>query len=252
VLAAMRSPDDGLKRLAERLDGMFDARRLIGIRLDLEDPSSIAAAAAAVIDQVGAPDGIVHNAGVAAAGAVEEMPAEAVEGIFTTNVFGPLRLTRELLPAMRAHGHGRIVIVSSQAALLGVPGTSAYSASKSALERWAESLSMEIAPFGLGVTVLVTGTFKTDILELTPTWKDAAGPYVPLHEALESAGETMRRLARRPDRFASAVERALLDRKPFARHPVGIDAALMLYGGRILPVRAMQGLTARVLRLPRR
>jgi len=239
-----------MKRLAERLDGMFDARRLMGIRLDLQEPSSIAVAAAAVIDQVGAPDGIVHNAGVAAAGAVEEMPPDVVEGIFTTNLFGPIRFTRQLLPAMRAAGRGRIVVVSSQAALRGMPATSAYSASKAALERWAESLAMEVAPFGMGITALVTGTFNTDILELTPSWKDAEGPYVPLHEALEAAGQTMRRFAPLPDRFAPAVERALLDRKPFCRHPVGIDAALMLYGSRLLPDRSMQVLIRRALRLP--
>ncbi len=250
VLAAMRSPEEGLKRLAERLDGSFDARRLMGIRLDLEDPSSISAAAAVVIDRVGAPDGIVHNAGVAAAGAVEEMPADVVESIFATNVFGPIRLTHQLLPSMRAAGQGRIVVVSSQAAIRGMPATSAYSASTGALERWAESLAMEVAPFGLGITVLVTGTFKTDILELTPSWKDTEGPYVPLHEALEAAGETMRRLARSPDRFAPAVERALLDRKAFCRRPVGIDAALLLHGSRLLPDRAMQVLITRALRLP--
>ncbi len=251
VLAAMRSPDDGLKRLAERLGGSFDDRRLMGIRLDLDEPSSIAAAATAVIDQVGAPDGIVHNAGLAAAGAVEEMPPDAVEGIFTTNLFGPISFTRQLLPAMRAAGRGRIVVVSSQAALRGMPATSAYSASKAALERWAESLAMEVAPFGLGITALVTGTFKTDVLELTPSWKDAEGPYLPLHESLEAAGEIMRRFARPPDRFAPAVERALLDRRPFCRHPVGIDAALLLYGCRLLPDRAMQVLITRALRLPK-
>ena len=251
VLAAMRTPDEGLKRLAERLGGTFDDRRLMGIRLDLQEPSSIAAA-------VGCGDrpdrGTGRHScttpGLAAAGAVEEMPPEVVEGIFTTNLFGPIRFTRQLLPAMRAAGRGRIVVVSSQAALRGMPATSAYSASKGALERWAESLAMEVAPFGLGITALVTGTFKTDILELTPSWKDAEGPYVPLHEALEAAGQIMRRVAPLPDRFAPAVERALLDRKPFCRHPVGIDAALLLYGSRLLPDRAMQILITRALRLP--
>ena len=99
------------------------------------------------------------------------------EQMFSTNFFGPVRLTRALLPAMRAAGRGRIVLVSSMGAVRGMPGIGAYSAAKGALERWGESLSYEIAPFGLGVTVLVTGTFKTDILELTQTWADPDGPY---------------------------------------------------------------------------
>jgi NAD(P)-dependent dehydrogenase (short-subunit alcohol dehydrogenase family) len=251
VFAAMRDPDTGLARLRERLGRALDERRLVGVQLDLMDQSSIERAAA-VVDEAGGTDSVVHNAGAAGAGAVEEMPTEGVEDIFTTNLFGPIRLTRHLLPGMRTRGHGRIVVVASQAGLRGVALTSAYSASKAALERWSESLSMEVAPFGLGVSVLITGTFKTDILEHTPTWKVADGPYLPQHEALEAVGETMRHLARSPARFGPAVEGALDDRGAFRRRPVGFDAALMLYGGRLMPDRAMQALMTRALRLPRR
>jgi hypothetical protein len=111
---------------------------------------------------------------------------------------------------------------------------------------------MEIAPFGLGVTVLVTGTFDTDILELTPSWKDEDGPYLPVHTALDSVGKKMRRIARPPARFAPAVERALDDTAPFTRRPVGIDAALLLHGARLLPDPTIAALTTRALRLPRR
>ncbi len=250
VLAAMRDPEKGLAHLTEQLGSPLDDRRVIGVPLDLTNPTSIEAAAA-TIDEAGGVDGIVHNAGLAGAGAVEEMPPEVVEDIFRTNLFGPIRLTRHLLPGMRTRGHGRIVVVSSEAALRGVTLTSAYSGSKAALERWAEALSMEVAPFGIGVTILIAGTFKTDILELTPSWKSADGIYAPQHEALERLGDTMRRIARAPAQFAPAVERALLERSPFSRRPVGIDAALMLYGTYLIPDRAMHWLTVRVLRLPR-
>ena len=173
----MRTPDAGLQRLKENLGRAHEPSRLIGVRLDLDDPASIESAIARILDTVGAPDGLVHNAGLAGAGAVEEMPVAVVEQIFTTNVFGPIRLTKGLLPVMRAAGRGRVVVVSSSAATSGIGAVSAYGASKSALERWAEALSLEIAPFGLGVSVLVAGTFKTDILELTQSWKDASGPY---------------------------------------------------------------------------
>ena len=79
-----------------------------------------------------------------------------------------------------------------------MPGIGAYSAAKGALERWGEALSQEIAPFGLGVTVLVTGTFKTDILELTQTWADPDGPYGPLHANLEGNGRRFIRFAGTP------------------------------------------------------
>jgi NAD(P)-dependent dehydrogenase (short-subunit alcohol dehydrogenase family) len=251
VLAAMRNPEAGMVALEGNLGANFETSRLIGIRLDLEDPASIESAVTVILDRVGPPDGLVHNAGLAGAGAVEEMPVQMVEKMFTTNLFGPIRLTKGLLPRMRAARRGRVVVVSSHAALSGIAAVSGYGASKSALERWAESLSVEIAPFGLGVSVLVAGTFKTDILELTQSWKDEAGPYAPLHAALESTGDKMVRFARRPDRFPPVVERALVETKPFARHAVGSDAFAMECGNRLLPTRWLQTLTIRVLRLPR-
>ncbi len=247
----MRTPGAGLERLKEHLGSDYEPERLIGIRLDLEDADSIQSAVDDIIDAVGAPYGVVHNAGLAGAGAVEEMPIEAVKQIFATNLFGPISLTKGLLPGMRQAGRGRIVVVSSHVAVSGMAAVSAYAASKSALERWAESLSMEIPPFGLGVSVLVTGTFKTDILELTSSYKDESGPYAALHAPLEATGERMLRIARKPDRFAPLVERALTDKKSFTRHAVGPDAVAMVYGARHVPTRWVHSITARVLRLPR-
>ena len=163
----------------------------------------------AIDDAVGAPDGLVHNAGVAAVGSVEEMPLNVWQQIFSTNLFGPVQLTKELLPAMRAAGRGRIVVVSSAGAVRGMPAISAYSASKGALERWAEALAQEIAPFGLGVTILVAGTFKTDILTLTRTYGDPNGPYAAQHDGLETSGRRFLRFARSPERFAPALAEAL-------------------------------------------
>ena len=128
------------------------------------------------------PTSLVHNAGIAAVGCVEDMPFEVWEQLFRTNLFGPVRLTKALLPSMRAAGRGRIVVVSSQGGIRGMPSISAYSASKGALERWAEALAEEVAPFGLGVTILVSGMFKTDILtEQTPRLR---GPERAVRRAL--------------------------------------------------------------------
>ena len=86
------------------------------------------------------------------------------ERMFATNVFGPVALTKALLPSMRAAGRGRIVVVSSQGGVRGMPATAPYSAAKGAWSGGAKSLAGEIAPFGIGVTVLVTGTYDTDII----------------------------------------------------------------------------------------
>jgi len=252
VVGAMRSPEAGLERLRAATGAPAADPRLLGVRLDLNDPSSVVAAAKAIHEAVGAPNVVVHNAGIAAAGSVEEMPAGVWEQLFRTNLFGPVQLTRELLPSMRAAGRGRIVVVSSQGGIWGIPSIGAYSASKGALERWAEALAEEVAPFGLGVTILVAGTFKTDILtEQTPHYGDLKGPYAPHYAGIDRTGGFMVRRASPPERFASALARILDERAPFARHTVGFDARMLLFASRLLPARLLYQLIRLAMGLPR-
>jgi NAD(P)-dependent dehydrogenase (short-subunit alcohol dehydrogenase family) len=253
VVGAMRSPDAGLARLRAATGAGADDPRLLGVRLDLDDLASVAAAAKAIEEAVGAPDVLVHNAGIAAVGSVEDLPAPVWTQVFSTNLFGPVALTRALLPSMRAAGRGRIVVVSSQGGTRGMPAISAYSASKGALERWAESLAQEIAAFGLGVTILVTGTFRTEILtEQTPDHGDYAGPYARHYAAIRGMEDLVLRIARPPERFARALARALDERAPFARHAVGPDAVLLTLGHRLLPGWLLHHLVRLAMRLPRR
>ena len=252
VVGAMRSPEAGLERLRAATGAAAADPRLLGVRLDLDDSASIAAAAKAIEEAVGAPDALVHNAGIAAFGSVEDFPSQAWEQMFSTNLFGPIALTRALLPAMRSTGRGRIVVVSSQGGTRGMPGISAYSASKGALERWAEALAAEIAPFGLGVTILVSGTFQTDILtEQTPDYGDYDGPYAGHYAGVRRAGDVMLRVARPPERFARGLARALDDGAPFARHAVGLDAHLLLLGARLLPGWLLHRIVRLVMGIPR-
>jgi len=252
VVGAMRSPDAGLELLRTATGAAADDPRLLGVRLDLDDPASVVAAAKAIEEAVGAPDVLVHNAGIAAAGCVEETPTSVWEQIFSTNLFGPIALTKALLPSMRAAGRGRIIVVSSQGGLRGMPLISAYSASKGALERWAEALAEEVAPFGLGVTILVSGTFKTDILtEQTPDYGDHNGPYAAHYAGTHRAGDFAVRLANPPERFARALAGVLDERAPFARHAVGFDARMLLFGTRLLPSRLLHQVIRLAMRLPR-
>jgi NAD(P)-dependent dehydrogenase (short-subunit alcohol dehydrogenase family) len=253
VVAAMRSPEAGLERLREATGARSDDPRLIGVRLDLRDPASIGAAAKSIQEAVGAPDALVHNAGIAAVACAEEMPLEAWGQLFATNFFGPVRLTNELLPAMRAAGRGRIVVISSQGGVRGMPAVSAYSASKAALERWAESLANEIAPFGLGVTIVVSGTFQTEILsEQTPHYGNLNGPYARQYAGIERRGRLLvGRLASPPERFASALAKLLDERGPFVRRAVGLDARLLLLGSRLLSGRLLHHSIRLAMALPR-
>ena len=252
VLAAMRTPDKGMPQLAAAAGASADDARLTPVTLDLDDEHSIVDAAKAIQDVVGAPHALVHNAAFVAVGTVEEMPASVVEQVFSTNVLGPMRLTAELVPAMRQAGRGRIVVISSQGGVRGMPGISTYSASKGALERWAESLAHEVAPFGLGVTVLIAGTFKTDILTETQRFTDPEGPYAPLHAALDRTGDFVIGSARSPDVFASKLAHYVeTDTAPLARHPVGLDAHGVVVGSSLLPSRAFRWVVRAATRIPR-
>jgi NAD(P)-dependent dehydrogenase (short-subunit alcohol dehydrogenase family) len=253
VVAAMRTPDRGLPLLRQATGAGEDDDRLIGVQLDLLDAASIAAAAKAIEEAVGTPYAIVHNAGIAGAGMVEETDMALWQKMFATSVLGPVALTQALLPSMRAAGEGRIVLVSSAAGVRGQPGTAPYSAAKGALERWAESMAVEIAPFGLGVTVLVAGTYDTEIITDAGAIDDRnfEGPYARLHNTMNTRGRFAIRFARPPERFTDGLVKALADRGPFRRRGVGPDASMLLAFNRILPTSGMHHVSRIVLGIPR-
>src|SRR6202008_1008471 len=253
VVAAMRTPDHGIPLLREAAGASEDDDRLIGVQLDLADAASISSAAKAIEEAVGAPYALVHNAGISAAGMVEETDMALWQKMFATSVLGPVALTQALLPSMRAAGDGRIVLVSSAAGVRGQPGTAPYSAAKGALERWGESMACEIAPFGLGVTVLVAGTYDTEIITDAGTTdnRNFEGPYARLHNTMKPRGRFAMKLARPPERFTDGVLKALDDRGAFRRRGVGPDASMLLVSNRILPASGMHPLSRIVLGIPR-
>lgn len=253
VVAAMRTPDTGMASLREATGATADDDRLIAVQLDLVDQASVAAAAKTIIEAVGAPFAVVHNAGISAAGMVEETDIALWQKLFATSVLGPVALTQALLPSMRAAGEGRIVLVSSAAGVRGQPATAPYSAAKGALERWGESMAVEIAPFGLGVTVLVAGTYDTEIITDAGTIddRDFGGPYARLHNTMNTRGRAAMRMARPPEKFTDGVLKALADTSSFRRRGVGPDASMLLTASRILPAIGMHHMSRVVLGIPK-
>jgi NAD(P)-dependent dehydrogenase (short-subunit alcohol dehydrogenase family) len=250
----MRSVDAGLVALRRETGAASDDDRLIGVRLDLTEPASIEDAATAITAAVGAPYGLVHNAGISAAGMVEETPIDLWERMFATNIFGPVALTRALLPSMRAAGRGRIVLVSSESGVRGMPATAPYSAVKGALERWGESMAAEVSPFGIGVTILVAGTYDTEIITDAGTTdcRDLAGPYARHHRTMDKRGrQAMKLAARSPEKFAAGLSKALDGRGPFVRRPVGPDARMLLLANKIMPSVAMHHMIRVMMGIPR-
>jgi NAD(P)-dependent dehydrogenase (short-subunit alcohol dehydrogenase family) len=254
VVAAMRSVDAGMEKLRAETGAAEDDPRLIGVTLDLTHPASVTAAAKSIGEAVGAPYALVHNAGISAAGMVEEAPMSLWERMFATNIFGPVALTKALLPSMRAAGRGRIVLISSVGGVRGMPATAPYSAVKGALERWGESMAGEVAPFGIGVTILVTGTYDTEIITDAGTTDSRVldGPYARHHSTMDKRGRAaMKRAAKSPDRFAAGLAAALEGNKPFVRQSVGPDARMVLIANRLLPAAGMHAMTRLMMGIPR-
>jgi NAD(P)-dependent dehydrogenase (short-subunit alcohol dehydrogenase family) len=254
VVAAMRSVDAGMERLRDATGARDSDPRLIGVPLDLTDAASVTAAAKSIEEAVGAPYALVHNAGISAAGMVEETPMSLWEQIFATNIFGPVALTKALLPAMREAGRGRIVLVSSASGVRGMPATAPYSAVKGALERWGEAMAGEVAPFGIGVTILVTGTYDTEIITDAGTTdtRELEGPYARHHSTMDKRGRAMMKYAAKPpEKFANGLAKALDSTKPFVRRSVGPDARMLLIANRILPPAGLHHLTRLLMGIPR-
>jgi NAD(P)-dependent dehydrogenase (short-subunit alcohol dehydrogenase family) len=166
VVATGRSPE----KVAAAVGPNHD---LLAVKLDVTDPAAAQAAVEAALERFGRIDVLVNNAGNFYAGFFEEIRPEHFRAQVETNLFGPLNVTRAVLPVMRAQRSGLVVTFSSIAGIRGAEFNSAYAASKFALEGWMESLTPEVAPFGVRTMIVEPGFFRTELLEDTSTtWPD--------------------------------------------------------------------------------
>ncbi|MFD7558122.1 SDR family oxidoreductase [Streptomyces sp. NPDC059835] len=155
-LAVTARKTNDLEQLAAAWPG-----RVTAVPLELRDASSCEEAVRTVVDRLGGVDVLVNNAGVGLFGAVEEVSDAELRDQLETLVVGPWRLTRLVLPLMRAQGHGHVVNISSVAGRMAFPGLAAYVAGKHALEGMSQALAVEAAPHNIRVTVIEPGMFAT-------------------------------------------------------------------------------------------
>jgi len=146
------------------VDAVGTHENLLPVALDITDPAASDAAAAAAVERFGRIDVLVNNAGNFYAGFFETLSAEQVRAQMETNFFGPLNVTRAILPIQRQQRSGQIITVTSTAGFVAGGFTSAYAASKHALEGWMESLAQEVAPFGIQTMSVEPGFFRTELL----------------------------------------------------------------------------------------
>jgi NAD(P)-dependent dehydrogenase (short-subunit alcohol dehydrogenase family) len=142
-----------------------ESNNLLAVQLDVTSPADAATAVGAAVDRFGRIDVLVNNAASFYAGYFEELTPEQMDRQLTTSLIGPMNVTRAVLPVMRKQRSGHIISISSSAGLAaGFDFVSAYAASKFGLEGWMESLSAEIAPFGITTTIVNPGFFRTELL----------------------------------------------------------------------------------------
>src|SRR5919106_2836863 len=172
-------------RRTDALEDLGDPERVHAVRLDVTDAAEREAAVASALERFGRIDVLVNNAGRTQVGAVEETTDEELRALFDLHFFGPVALTRLVLPAMREQGGGAIVQMSSVGGQTTAPGFGAYCATKFALEGLSETLRDEVQPFGIHVLIVEPGAFRTGLFRA-----DAAYMSEEMAEYAGSVGPT--------------------------------------------------------------
>jgi NAD(P)-dependent dehydrogenase (short-subunit alcohol dehydrogenase family) len=157
VVATGRNTDRVAKAIGE-------AENLLVVKLDVTKPIDAEAAVNAAVKKFGRIDVLVNNAANFYAGFFEELTPEQMDMQLQTSLYGPMNVTRAVLPVMRKQRSGQIISISSTAGLRGFEFGTAYAASKFGLEGWMESLQVEVEPFGIDTIIVNPGFFRTELL----------------------------------------------------------------------------------------
>jgi len=224
------------------------------VALDVTRAEDIEAVVGRILDEQGRLDALVNNAGVALGGALEQVDEDEIRKVLDVNVVGLWALTKACLPAMRAQRSGTIVNVGSVSGLVAMPGLGVYATSKFALEGMTESWRHELMPFGIRMTVVEPGPFKTDIWgrnrALSRHALDPDSPYAPMVDKLESmVAKVAQDRAEDPQIVADAIVDLIgrPGRLP-AQKLLGRSGWIRVGAKRLLPRAWFEGIIQRALR----
>ena len=220
------------------------------IPLDVTSPQQIEECIREIVIRHGQIDLLVNNAGYACGGFTEELPSEEWRKQFDVNVFGLIDVTRAVLPHMRERRCGRIINISSISGRFGFPGLGPYSASKHAVEGFSESLRLELLAFGIHVTLIEPGSYRTAIWEkgLRQTASFGSSPYAAQMEKLLASVQQISQQAPEPDEVIATIVRAATTPKPRLRYPVGKGVKLMMAAKSLLPWKWVEAIVAKRMR----
>jgi short-subunit dehydrogenase len=235
------------------------------LRLDVTDRVSIAAAERAVMAMTEGRglDVLVNNAGYGALGPTELISDADMRAQYEVNVFGLMAVTRAFLPAMRERGSGRVINVSSLGGLYTLPFFGVYNSTKFAVESLSDGLRMELAPFGVHVSLVEPGVIETGFTDRSmkeaEKTRSPRSPYAPILNRAEELRKMSDMTAVGPACISRAIEQAATSRWPRARYVAPLRSQLMVGFLRAMPtrwadfvMRNVVGLTRRRLALPSR
>jgi NAD(P)-dependent dehydrogenase (short-subunit alcohol dehydrogenase family) len=208
-------------------EALGDSDALLVVKLDITSRQDAAAAVEAAVERFGGIDVLLNNAANFYAGYFEELTAEEMERQLTTSLIGPMNVTRAVLPVMREQRSGHVVTISSSAGFAGFEYGTAYAASKFGVDGWMESLAPEVEPFGIHVTVVNPGFFRTELLtrESTNYATPSIADYTERNAAQHAFWESQNgRQTGDPAKLAQALLTIADQEQPPFRFIAGADA----------------------------
>jgi NAD(P)-dependent dehydrogenase (short-subunit alcohol dehydrogenase family) len=243
VVGTVRRPDS-VAALVQKYPDTFHCELL-----DVTDTAAIRDVVNRSFTRLGRIDVVVSNAGYGLFGAAEELSDEQISHIIATNLLGSIQLIRASLPHLRAQGRGRIIQISSYGGQVAFPGNSMYHATKWGIEGFVEATAQEVAPFGIGMTIVEPGGARTDfryggaqVTELLPAYDDT-----PAHGFLKMLDPANGLAPGDPARMAAAIITSV-DQQPAPMRIIlgsqALQTTLQVLKDRVASFEAQAGLAA--------
>lgn len=219
------------KKAAELLNSAKkEGLELSIIQLDVDREESVKSAISQIMSEKQRIDVLVNNAGYGIFGCLEDLTLDEMRQQFETNFFAIARLIQTVSPIMRKQQSGTIVNISSVAGRIGFPGTPAYISSKFALEGLSECLRYELSPFGINVIIIEPGVIKTNFFNAMrmPGSQKPDSPYKEITNKVIGGIKMMAEMGTPPKEVADVIIKAIKEKNPLPRYPVGNDAIMFL------------------------
>ena len=193
------------------------------VKIDITNQTDIEKSVQTIITRFGQIDVLVNNAGIGFVGAIEETSMEETRNVFEANFFGTLKLTQTVLPHMRKQKRGHIIQISSHGGIKAFAGFGIYNASKFALEGFSEALAQEVEPFGIKVSIIEPGPFRTNFAgkglgeakEVIDDYSETAGAFRTKLKGVDGKQEG------HPVKAAKAIINLVSSKSPSLRLPLG-------------------------------